>query len=152
MEEWAAENIVPLLKPAKECWQPQDFLPDPSADDFHDQLEELQARAKNVPDDYLVVLVGNMVTEEALPTYHSRINATRIFHDLTGIDDTPWAVWARGWSAEENRHGDLLSNYLYLSARLDMKKVQTTIHYLIGAGMVIIYINIKYIIFTYILY
>ncbi|XP_015870105.2 acyl-[acyl-carrier-protein] desaturase, chloroplastic [Ziziphus jujuba] len=135
MEKWAADNIVPLLKPAKDCWQPQEFLPDPSSDGFHDQLHLLQARAEHVPDDYFVVLVGNMITEEALPTYHSRINATHIFHDRTGFDDTPWAVWARGWSAEENRHGDLLNKYLYLSARVDMKKVETTIHYLIGAGV-----------------
>ena len=74
-----------------------------------------------------------MITEETLPTYHARINGTEIFHDQTGIDETPWAIW----SAEENRHGDLLNKYLYLSGRVDMKQVETTIQYLIAAGMVI---------------
>ncbi|KAH7529042.1 hypothetical protein FEM48_Zijuj05G0141700 [Ziziphus jujuba var. spinosa] len=83
-----------------------------------------------------VVLVGNIVTEEALPSYHSSINGTEIFHDKAGVDDTPWSIWARGWSAEENRHGDLLNKYLYLSGRVDMKQVETTIQYLIAAGMV----------------
>ncbi|XP_060670243.1 stearoyl-[acyl-carrier-protein] 9-desaturase, chloroplastic [Ziziphus jujuba] len=135
MEGWARDNILPLLKPAKECWQPQDFLPDASSDGFHDQLRQLQERTKEIPDEYFVVLVGNMITEEALPSYHSRINGTEIFHDKTGVDDTPWAIWARGWSAEENRHGDLLNRYLYLSGRVDMKQVETTIQYLIAAGM-----------------
>ncbi|XP_048330162.1 acyl-[acyl-carrier-protein] desaturase, chloroplastic [Ziziphus jujuba] len=135
MEGWATANILPLLKPAKECWQPQDFLPEASSDGFHDQLKQLQERTKEIPDEYFVVLVGNMITEEALPSYHSHINGTEIFHDKTGVDDTPWAIWARGWSAEENRHGDLLNKYLYLSGRVDMKQVETTIQYLIATGL-----------------
>ncbi|GMN36203.1 hypothetical protein TIFTF001_005832 [Ficus carica] len=77
-----------------------------------------------------------MITEEALPTYQSRLNRTEIFHDKSGVDQTPWAIWSRGWSAEENRLGDLLNKYLCLSGRVDMKQVETTIQYLIGSGMV----------------
>ncbi|EHA8588058.1 putative Stearoyl-[Cocos nucifera] len=32
------------------------------------------------------------------------------------------------WSAEENRHGDILNKYLYLSGRLDMKQIEKTIY------------------------
>ncbi|XP_048330161.1 acyl-[acyl-carrier-protein] desaturase, chloroplastic [Ziziphus jujuba] len=134
MEGWAKANILPLLKPANKCWKPQDFLPDASSDGFHDQLRQLQERTKGIPDEYFGVVVGNMSTEEALQSYHSHINGTEIFHDKTGVDDTPWAIWARGWSAEENRHGDLLNKYLYLSGRVDMKQIETTIQYLIAAG------------------
>ncbi|KAF4394003.1 hypothetical protein G4B88_025972 [Cannabis sativa] len=137
MEEWGRENILPLLKPVEQSWQPQDFLPEPTSEEFYEQLKELRERTKEVPNDYFVVLVGNMITEEALPSYHARINGINFFHDRTGMDETPWAIWARGWSAEENRHGDLLNKYLYLSGRVDMKKVETTIHYLIGRGMVL---------------
>ena len=28
--------------------------------------------------------------------------------DITGTSDEPWARWLRGWTAEENRHGDLV--------------------------------------------
>ncbi|GMN72894.1 hypothetical protein TIFTF001_054803, partial [Ficus carica] len=76
-----------------------------------------------------------MITEEALPTYQSRLNGTEIFHDKSGADQTPWAIWSRGWSAEENRHGDLLNKYLYLSGRVDMNQVETTVQYLIRSGM-----------------
>jgi acyl-[acyl-carrier-protein] desaturase len=40
------------------------------------------------------------------------------------------------WTAEENRHGDLLHKYLYLCGRVDMRQIEKTIQYLIGFGMV----------------
>jgi acyl-[acyl-carrier-protein] desaturase len=56
--------------------------------------------------------------------------------DEIGSSPSPWAVWTRAWTAEENRHGDLLRTYLYLSGRVDMEKIEKTVQYLIGAGMV----------------
>ncbi|XP_047955361.1 stearoyl-[acyl-carrier-protein] 9-desaturase, chloroplastic-like [Salvia hispanica] len=135
IEGWAHDNILVHLKPVEKCWQPQDFLPDPASDGFHDQMKELRERAKEIPDDYFVVLVGNMITEEALPTYQTMLNTMDGMRDKTGTDATPWAIWARAWTAEENRHGDLLNKYLYLSGRVDMKQVEKTIQYLIGSGM-----------------
>ncbi|KAK2390546.1 Plant stearoyl-acyl-carrier-protein desaturase family protein [Trifolium repens] len=61
----------------------------------------------------------------------------------------PWAVWTRSWTAEENRHGDLLKTYLYLSGRVDMFMVEKTIQYLIGAGMDIATGNSPYKAFVY---
>jgi len=55
-------------------------------------------------------------------------------NDPTGASDSPWAQWGRGWTAEENRHGDLLNKYLYLTGRVDMRAVETTIHHLIKNG------------------
>jgi acyl-[acyl-carrier-protein] desaturase len=54
--------------------------------------------------------------------------------DTTGASDSPWARWTRGWTAEENRHGDLLNKYLYLTGRVDMRAVEVTIHNLIKNG------------------
>ncbi|GMY32724.1 stearoyl-[acyl-carrier-protein] 9-desaturase, chloroplastic-like isoform X4 [Fagus crenata] len=135
MEDWARNNVLTLLKPVEQCWQPQDFLPNPTLDGFVEQVHELRQRTRDIPDDYFVVLVGDMITEEALPTYQTRINSTEIFHDETGVDITPWAIWARAWSAEENRHGDLLNKYLFLSGRVDMKQIEKTTQHLIGSGM-----------------
>lgn len=47
---------------------PQDYLPDPSSPTFIDEVRALRERTAELPDDFLVVLVGDMVTEEALPT------------------------------------------------------------------------------------
>ena len=96
----------------------------------------MRARAKELPDDFLVCLVGDMITEEALPTYQTMFNTFEGVRDKTGSSPTPWGVWIRAWTAEENRHGDLLNRYLYLSGRVDMRMVERTTQYLIGSGMV----------------
>ncbi|XP_047051587.1 acyl-[acyl-carrier-protein] desaturase 4, chloroplastic-like [Lolium rigidum] len=145
---WVEEQLLPLLAPVEDAWQPSDLLPcfslsAAAAAGSTDQqqpamtmtTEELQARAADVPDDVLVCLVGNMVTEEALPTYMCMGNRVAGFCDETGCSDLPWARWLRGWTAEENRHGDLLNRYLYLSGRVDMRQVERTVHYLLRNGM-----------------
>ncbi|KAK8663582.1 hypothetical protein V6N13_083394 [Hibiscus sabdariffa] len=135
LEDWAENNILTYLKPVEKCWQPHDFLPDPTSDGFYDQVKELRERAKEIPDDYFVVLVGDMITEEALPTYQTMLNTLDGVRDETGASLTSWAIWTRAWTAEENRHGDLLNKYLYLSGRVDMRQIEKTIQYLIGSGM-----------------
>lgn len=137
MENWAQENLLSYLKPVETSWQPQDLLPQTNDEDqFYEQVKELRDRTREIPDDYFVVLVGDMITEEALPTYQTTLNTLDGVKDETGGSLTPWAVWVRAWTAEENRHGDLLNKYLYLSGRVDMQHVERTIQYLIGSGMV----------------
>uniref|UniRef100_H9NA72 Acyl-[acyl-carrier-protein] desaturase n=1 Tax=Ophrys arachnitiformis subsp. archipelagi TaxID=884019 RepID=H9NA72_OPHAA len=106
LEGWATDNILIHLRPVEKSWQPQDYLPDPSAESFHDQVKELRQRSKEIPDDYFVALVGDMITEEALPTYQTMLNTLDGVRDETGASLTSWAVWTRAWTAEENRHGE----------------------------------------------
>ncbi|CAJ2667612.1 unnamed protein product [Trifolium pratense] len=137
LENWALESILPLVKPIEDSWQPHNLLPDSSlsSDEFIDHVKALRDRTAELPDDYLVVLACAMITEEALPTYQTWINKLDGVGDESGSSLTPWAIWSRSWTAEENRHGDLLKTYLYLSGRVDMQTIEKTIHYLIGAGM-----------------
>ena len=72
-----------------------------------------------------------MVTEEALPTYESWLM------DMEGVDQhgrNGWSKWIRHWTGEENRHGDTLNKYLYLSGRVNMKEVEKTTQHLINDG------------------
>lgn len=78
-------------------------------------MAELRKRSANLPDDYLVTLVGDMITEEALPTYMTMLNTLDGVRDETGASNTAWARWTRMWTAEENRHGDVMNKYLYLT-------------------------------------
>ncbi|XP_056695425.1 stearoyl-[acyl-carrier-protein] 9-desaturase, chloroplastic-like isoform X2 [Spinacia oleracea] len=135
LENWAQENLLIHLKPIEKSWQPQDFLPDPTSEGFYDQIKEIQERSKEIPDEHYIVLVGHMITEEVLPTYQTMLNTMDGVRDETGASLTPWATWTRAWTAEENRHGDLLNKYLYLSGRVDMRAIEKTIQYLIGSGM-----------------
>jgi len=135
MKDYVQENIVPLLKPVDKCWQPADLLPKPEDPDFLDKVRDLRKRAENLPDDYLVVFAGDMITEEALPTYMTMLNTLDGVRDETGASNTPWADWTRAWTAEENRHGDIMNKYMYLTGRVNMKSVEVTIQHLIGSGM-----------------
>jgi hypothetical protein len=44
MHDFAAREVLPLLKPVDKCWQPQDFLPDPESPDFMDQVSTARGR------------------------------------------------------------------------------------------------------------
>jgi len=103
-------------------------------EDWIDQLKDFRSKASNVADDTLVVLIGDMVTEEALPTYQTLLNTFEGCDDPDGDTSNAWARWSRGWTSEENRHGDLLNKYLYLSGRCNMRKVEETIQHLITSG------------------
>jgi acyl-[acyl-carrier-protein] desaturase len=126
------DNIIDeFLKKIDTNWQPADFLPDSSSENFTTELKELQEQCKGLPYDYLAVLVGDVITEEALPTYESWLM------DVEGItkhDPQGWAKWVRMWTAEENRHGDLLNKYLYLSGRINMRQMEISTQYLIADG------------------
>lgn len=123
--------IEKYLIPIDSIWQPTDFLPNSEADNFLDHVEEIRELSKELPYDFWVVLVGDMITEEALPTYESWLM------DVEGVDQVgrnSWGKWVRHWTAEENRHGDVLNKYLYLSGRVNMKEIEKTTQYLIADG------------------
>lgn len=128
------ERELPLLKPVEACWQPSDLLPRTDVEDWRERIAELRKAAEALPDEALVVLVGNMVTEEALPSYQTWLNRVEGLVDETGASDSPWGRWTRGWTAEENRHGTVLNSYLYLTGRVDMRAVEVTIHHLLRNG------------------
>merc|ERR1711990_703692 len=135
MSGFAGGELMGLLKDTNKNWQPQDFLPDPESEQFLDEIKEIQERSKGISDDLMVVLVGDLITEEALPTYMNMLNTLEETKDTTGADGTPWAQWTRKWTAEENRHGDLMNKYMWMTGKVSMKPIETTIQNLIGSGM-----------------
>lgn len=120
-----------FLIPVEKIWQPTDLLPHSESETFLDDVTELREIAKDLPYDFWVVLVGDTITEEALPTYESWLM------EVEGVDNESrngWSKWVRHWTGEENRHGDVLNKYLYLSGRVNMKEVEQTTHHLINDG------------------
>ncbi|GGC82037.1 acyl-ACP desaturase [Flavobacterium lutivivi] len=123
--------VEQFLIPVEKIWQPTDFLPNSESENFADEVKELREIAKDLPYDFWVVLVGDTITEEALPTYESWLM------EVEGVDNEArngWSKWVRHWTGEENRHGDLLNKYLYLSGRVNMREVEITTHHLINDG------------------
>jgi acyl-[acyl-carrier-protein] desaturase len=122
-----------FLIPIEDIWQPSDFLPDSQSDGFYDAVEQIREESKELGYDFWVAMVGDTITEEALPTYESWLM------DVTGISQqgekpNGWARWVRAWTAEENRHGDVLNKFLYLSGRVNMREVELSTQYLLNDG------------------
>ena len=122
------------LIPVEDIWQPSDFLPDSEKEGFLEEVRELRGESKELGYDFWVTMVADTITEEALPTYESWLM------DVEGIDQhgdnktNGWAKWVRAWTAEENRHGDVLNKYLYLSGRVNMREIEITTQHLISDG------------------
>lgn len=132
LEKSMDEFLTKFLKPIDENWQPSDFLPNSINHEFYDEVKEIQTLAKDIDSDLMTVLIGDTITEEALPTYEAWLM------DVAGINQknkTGWTQWVRGWTAEENRHGDLLNKYLYLSGRVNMREMEISTQHLISNGV-----------------
>jgi acyl-[acyl-carrier-protein] desaturase len=131
LEKDVNRYVDEFLIPVEKIWQPSDLLPNSESESFFDEVKELREIAKDLPYDFWVVLVGDTITEEALPTYEAWLM------DVEGVDNVErngWAKWVRQWTGEENRHGDLLNKYLYLSGRVNMREVEMTTQHLINDG------------------
>ena len=131
IEKEVESYIDKYLIPVEEIWQPTDLLPDFQSENYMEEVQQIREEAKDLGYDVWGVLVGDMVTEEALPTYESWLM------DMEGVDQhgrNGWSKWIRHWTGEENRHGDVLNKYLYLSGRVNMREVEITTHHLINDG------------------
>ena len=131
VEKSMDELVQKYLKPIETIWQPSDFLPPSDSPEFFEEVREIQELAKDMDYDLWAVLIGDTITEEALPTYESWLM------DLEGVDQEKsygWSKWVRAWTAEENRHGDLLNKYLYLSGRVNMREMEISTHHLLNDG------------------
>lgn len=133
IEHKVDEYMSSFLIPVEEIWQPTDFLPDTHSDTFLEDVKQLREESKELGYDFWVTMVADTITEEALPTYESWLM------DVEGINQhdgkkNGWSKWVRAWTAEENRHGDVLNKYLYLSGRVNMREMEITAQHLISDG------------------
>ena len=125
-------KAIPLyLKPIEKIWQPTDFLPKSEHEEFLEQIKILKNKAKNLSYDLIAVLVGDTITEEVLPTYETWLSSLKLINEES---EGGWNRWVRAWTAEENRHGDVLNRYLYLSGRVNMREMEISTQYLLADG------------------
>lgn len=98
-------------------WFPHDLLgPAPDADpDAH--VAALRRRAEGIPDAARAALSLNMLTEEGLPHFH------RLLAVYLG-DDSHWRDWNNLWTAEEDRHGIILRDYIRDTRLVDQRRLE----------------------------
>jgi acyl-[acyl-carrier-protein] desaturase len=131
LEKEVEQTGSQYLSDVETNWQPADMLPASNTESFFEEVKDIQQQAENLSYDLLAVLVGDTITEEALPTYETWLGG------LEGVRQNVhggWMKWIRSWTAEENRHGDALNRYLYLSGRIDMRQFEASTQFLIADG------------------
>ncbi|MCV2490048.1 acyl-ACP desaturase [Geodermatophilus sp. YIM 151500] len=112
LEPVVAQNLDRHLKLAKE-WHPHDYTPWDEGrnfaflggEDWSPEQSRLDETAK-------AAMITNLLTEDNLPSYHREI-ATRFGQDGA------WGQWVGRWTAEENRHGIALRDYLIVTRGVD---------------------------------
>src|SRR5205809_6706506 len=87
LQTFVGENLI--LLPIDDAWQPSDYLPNLTDDGWMERLQAFREPAQQLSDEVLVVLVADMITEEALPSYSISLNV--LAGDPTGTSADPWA-------------------------------------------------------------
>ena len=103
--EGTVRDLIVRHESKRELWFPSDFLPADECTDSEKEIAALRERAKGISDCARVALTVNILTEEGLPHFH-RI----IAHNLG--DGAHWTEWNGLWTAEEDRHGNILRDYV----------------------------------------
>jgi acyl-[acyl-carrier-protein] desaturase len=100
------------LSVAKE-WFPHDYVPWGEGRDFA-MLggEDWSPEQSRLSETAKAAMITNLLTEDNLPSYHREI-ATRFGRDGA------WGTWVGRWTAEENRHGIAMRDYLVVTRGVD---------------------------------
>ncbi|RFU38255.1 acyl-ACP desaturase [Actinomadura logoneensis] len=98
---------------AKE-WFPHQYVPWSQGRDYDGPLggEGWEPGDSRLSEEARESLIVNLLTEDNLPGYH------RAIADVFGRDGA-WGTWVNRWTAEENRHGIVLRDYLSVTRAVD---------------------------------
>jgi len=94
-------------------WNPHDYIPWSDGKNYYAlggaDWDPDQSKLSEVAQ---VAMVQNLLTEDNLPSYHREIAMN------FGMDGA-WGNWVNRWTAEENRHGIALRDYLLVTRAID---------------------------------
>jgi acyl-[acyl-carrier-protein] desaturase len=94
-------------------WNPHDYIPWSDGKNFYALGgEDWDPEESKLSDVAQVAMVQNLLTEDNLPSYHREIAMN------FGMDGA-WGNWVNRWTAEENRHGIALRDYLVVTRAID---------------------------------
>ncbi|MGB3304057.1 acyl-ACP desaturase [Gordonia sp. (in: high G+C Gram-positive bacteria)] len=112
LEPTAEANVNRHLKTARD-WNPHDYVPwDEGKNyaalggtDYDPEQSPLDEVAK-------AAMITNLLTEDNLPSYH------RVIAENFSMDSA-WGHWVGRWTAEEDRHGIAMRDYLVVTRGVD---------------------------------
>ena len=111
--EPVAEKLVNRHMAMTKEWSPHDYIPWSEGKNYYalggQDWDPDQAKLSEVA---RVAMVQNLLTEDNLPSYHREIA-------MNFSMDGPWGYWVNRWTAEENRHGIAIRDYLVVTRNCD---------------------------------
>ncbi|MBE2280403.1 MAG: acyl-ACP desaturase [Ignavibacteriaceae bacterium] len=113
----------------RKLWFSSDHLPSEEAnsDDTEKNLSKLRERARGVSDAARVAVAVNLLTEEGLPHFH------RLISQHLG-DRSFWSIWTNMWTAEEDRHGNVLRDYARDSRLFKFREIELMQFHYVESG------------------
>ncbi|WP_378741627.1 acyl-ACP desaturase [Nocardia brasiliensis] len=112
LEPIAEANVHRHLSMAKD-WHPHDYVPWDEGRNFAAMggvdWDPSQSQLSDVAK---AAMITNLLTEDNLPSYH-RVIAENF------SQDGAWGTWVGRWTAEENRHGIVMRDYLVVTRGVD---------------------------------
>ena len=110
-------ELMEIHERKRELWFPSDLI-GPTADESPEtHITKLRQQAAGIPDHARAALALNLLTEEGLPHFH------RLLAVYLG-DDSFWRSWNNLWTAEEDRHGQVLHDYARDTQLLQQRKLE----------------------------
>ncbi len=106
------EEMMRVHEEKRILWWPSELLAPPPDTDPDAWRRGLRERARGIALPMRVALCLNTLTEEGLPHFH------RLLAQYLGPTSF-WHTWTNLWTAEEDRHGVVLHDYIRDSAILD---------------------------------
>jgi acyl-[acyl-carrier-protein] desaturase len=113
LEPVVEDNLNRHLVLARE-WFPHAYVPWSRGEDYDGPLggRAWEPADSTLPEVARTALVVNLLTEDNLPGYHREIST------IFGRDGA-WGTWVDRWTAEENRHGIVIRDYLTVTRAVD---------------------------------
>jgi len=112
LEPVVESNINRHLSMRKD-WNPHDYIPWSDGKNYYalggQDWDPEQSKLSEVAQ---TAMLQNLLTEDNLPSYHREIA-------MNFSMDGPWGWWVNRWTAEENRHGIALRDYLVVTRAID---------------------------------
>jgi acyl-[acyl-carrier-protein] desaturase len=111
--EPVVENNVNRHLTMRKDWNPHDYIPWSDGKNYYalggKDWDPEESKLSEVAQ---VAMLTNLLTEDNLPSYHREIA-------MNFSMDGPWGFWVNRWTAEENRHGIALRDYLVVTRAID---------------------------------
>jgi len=124
VELWMKDHVD-----KRKLWFSSDFLPadEKMNDDLKKNINDLRNRSRGIKDEVRVSVAMNLLTEEGLPHFH------RLIAQYLG-DRSFWSKWNNMWTAEEDRHGAILRDYVRDARLFRFREVELMQFHYIESG------------------